>query len=128
MKIRADVVLPFERHRVFAAYRSDDRSQRIDVALDRLRHLERDGVQRHVANGHRRVPGRCGRQRKNHDIEVPGGTRVELRGDLPIDGSKVPAIPRFLRKTVAEMAEKMIVGQVEASLSSIARGVGELFK
>jgi hypothetical protein len=169
MKIHADAVLPFDRPRVFAAYR--DRLLDLVPHLPNIRSItiesrsdrgdEIDFVNLWVGGGDipkavrgvlsesmlrwtdyatwnasdysvtwrtdiHAFPGAAASSGKNHYIEVPGGTRVELRGELTIDGSKVPAIPRFLQKTVAEMAEKMIVGQVEANLASVARGVGQL--
>ena len=171
MKIHADVVLPFDRPSVFAAYR--DRLVDLVPHLPNIRSIaiesredrgdEIDFVNLWVGGGDipkavrgvlsesmlrwtdyatwnakefsvtwrtdiHAFPGAAASSGKNHYIEVPGGTRVELRGDLTIDGTKVPAIPRFLQRTVAEMAEKMIVGQVEANLASIARGVGELLR
>jgi len=169
MKIHADVVLPFELPRVFAAYR--------DQLLDLVPHLpnirsitvtsrvdrgsETDFVNEWFGGGDipqavrsvlsesmlrwtdfanwnqddftvtwrteiHAFPGAATSSGKNQYVEVPEGTRVELRGDLSIDGSKVPSVPRFLQKTVAQMAEKIIVGQVETNLVSIARGVERL--
>ena len=71
-------------------------------------------------------PGAVASSGKNRYVAEPGGTRIELRGDLTIDGTKVPAVPRLLAKTVAEAAEKMIVGSVQTNLVSIARGVERL--
>ena len=171
MKIHADVVVPFDPPRVFAAYRDrlldlvpylpNIRSITVEKRVDRgdevdfvnewhgggdipkaVRGVLSESMLRWTdyatwnANelsvtwrtDIHAFPGAASSSGKNHYMSVPGGTRVELRGDLTIDGAKVPAIPRFLRKTVAEMAEKMIVGQVQANLAAIARGVTELLK
>lgn len=55
-----------------------------------------------------------------------GGTRLELRGELTIDASRISAVPRFLEKSVAASAEKIIVGSVETNARSIATGVVKL--
>ena len=62
---------------------------------------------------------------KNHFIADGSATRIEIRGSLTIDPAKIPA-PRFLAKTVAETATKIVVGIVSTNLLDVARGVDQL--
>lgn len=72
-------------------------------------------------------PGAVSSSGQNRFVALPtGGTRLELRGDLSIDASKISAVPRFLEKSVAASAEKIIVGSVETNAQAIAKGVEKL--
>lgn len=73
-------------------------------------------------------PGAVSSAGKNRYVAETAGTRVELRGELTIDGGKVPGVPRLLQKSVAETAEKIIVGQVQTNLVAIAKGVEKLLR
>ncbi len=44
------------------------------------------------------------------------GTRVVLEGDLEIDVTKVPGIPKFMAKRIAPQAEKFIVNLITPNL------------
>ncbi len=167
VEIREDVVLPFDRRRVFAAYRDRlvelvphlPNIQSITVTSRVDRGTDTDFVNEWVGGGDipkvvrsvikesmlrwtdfatwheddftvswrtevHAFPGAVSSAGKNRYVALPeGSTRIELRGDLTIDAKKVPAVPRFLERTVAEAAEKMIVGQVKTNLVAVARGV-----
>ena len=61
----------------------------------------------------------------NRYVEVPGGTRLEIRGSLTCDSSKVPGVPRLLAKTINSAVEKMLVGQIAPNAVEVAKGVGK---
>lgn len=71
-------------------------------------------------------PGAVSSSGQNRFVALDGGTRLELRGDISIDASKISAVPRFLEKSVAASAEKIIVGSVETNAQAIAKGVEKL--
>ena len=63
----------------------------------------------------------------NRFLAAPGGgTRLEIRGELTVDGSKIPGVPRLLSKTVGGTVEKVLVGRIGPNLVEVAQGVGKL--
>ena len=71
-------------------------------------------------------PGAVKSSGVNRFVEVPGGaTRLEIRGDLTCDSSKVPGVPRLFAKTVNGAAEKLLVAQIGPNLVEVAKGVGK---
>lgn len=70
-------------------------------------------------------PGAVKSSGTNRFIEVPEGTRLEIRGDLQCDSTKVPGVPRLLAKTINGAVEKMLVGQIGPNLVQVAKGVGK---
>ncbi len=62
----------------------------------------------------------------NRFVEIPEGTRFELRGNLTCDASKIPGVPRLLAKTVGASIEKVMVGQIAKNATEMARGVAQL--
>ena len=73
-------------------------------------------------------PGAVASAGKNAYVPLAAGTRLEIRGELTIDAGKVPGVPRLLQRTVAETAEKIIVGSVQTNLVEIAKGVRQLLE
>jgi hypothetical protein len=73
-------------------------------------------------------PGAVKSSGTNRFVEVPTGTRLEIRGDLTCDSSKVPGVPRLLAKTVNGAAEKLLVGQIGPNLVEVGKGVGKLLE
>ncbi len=73
-------------------------------------------------------PGAVTSAGRNRFVGADGETRLEIRGALTIDPARVPGIPRFLGKSVAEAAERFIVGQVRQNSEAVARGVRELLR
>jgi hypothetical protein len=63
---------------------------------------------------------------KNRFVEVPEGTRLEVRGELTVDGSKLPGVPRLLEKSVAAVVEKFFVGQVSVNSAAMAKAITKI--
>ena len=49
--------------------------------------------------------------------------RVEIRGVLNIDGSKIPGVPRLLGRKIAPQIEKFVVSLIKPNLVKTADGV-----
>jgi hypothetical protein len=50
-------------------------------------------------------------------------TRLEMRGDLVSDASKVPGVPRLLAATINGAVERYFIAKVEENTRAIAAGV-----
>jgi hypothetical protein len=171
MEIRVDVVLPFPRERVFAAYR--DRQAELLDFLPNIRTIkpisreDRDG-EAHLVNewtgggdipaaarsvlnesmlqwiDHatwrpaswvcawrtevRAFPGAFASSGTNRFLEAGGGTRIEFRGDLTCDATKIPGVPRLLAKTIGGTVEKLFVGKVTENLQAVGKGLEKLLR
>lgn len=64
---------------------------------------------------------RCAGQ--NRFVEVDGGTRLEIRGELTIDGAKLKGVPRLLSKKVAAAVEDLLVKKITPNLISVSDGL-----
>ncbi|MFT3773263.1 MAG: hypothetical protein QM820_48410 [Minicystis sp.] len=65
----------------------------------------------------------------NRFVEVPGGqTRIEFRGQLTCDASKVPGVPKLLARSLNGTIEKLFVGKIEENLVGVGRGIGKLLE
>lgn len=73
-------------------------------------------------------PGAVKSSGQNRFVATEKGTRLEIRGDLTCDSSKVPGVPRLFAKTVNAAAEKLLVGQVGVNLLEVGKGVGKLLE
>ncbi len=62
----------------------------------------------------------------NRFVEAGGGTRIEFRGQLTCDASKVPGVPRLLARSVNGTIEKIFVGKIEENLVGVGEGIGKL--
>lgn len=71
-------------------------------------------------------PGAIKASGKNHYLEAGSGTRLEIRGELVCDGTKIPGVPRLLAKTVGSAVEKVLVGSIATNLVEVGKGVGKL--
>ncbi|MBI2393929.1 MAG: hypothetical protein HYV09_30440 [Deltaproteobacteria bacterium] len=60
---------------------------------------------------------------RNRFIEVDGGTRIEIRGDLKIDAKKVKGVPGFLAGKVASTAEGFLAGKIQPNLIEVTEGL-----
>lgn len=49
-------------------------------------------------------------------VQDGDGTRVVLEGDLEIDGTALPGVPKFMAKKVAPQVEKFIVNMITPNL------------
>jgi hypothetical protein len=59
----------------------------------------------------------------NRYVELPHGTRLEIRGSLVCDATKVPGVPRMLAGSINGVVERFLVGQVQVNLTEVAKGV-----
>jgi hypothetical protein len=64
----------------------------------------------------------------NRFVEVPQGTRLEIRGSLACDAAKLSGVPRLLAGGINPVVEKFLVGQVQVNLVEVAKGVGKLLE
>lgn len=70
-------------------------------------------------------PGAIKSSGKNRFVEIPNGTRLEIRGELTVDSSKVPGVPRLLAKTVNGAAENLLGKTIQVNLLEVGKGVGK---
>lgn len=68
-------------------------------------------------------PGVITSSGENRYVEVPEGTRLEIRGKLVCDASKLPGVPRLIAGSVSGPVERFLVGQVKVNLIETAKGV-----
>ena len=73
-------------------------------------------------------PGAVKSSGVNRFVEVPEGTRLEIRGTLACDAGKLPGVPRILAGGINPIVEKFLVGQVSVNLVEVAKGVGKLLE
>ena len=73
-------------------------------------------------------PGAIKSSGLNRFVEVPGGTKLEIRGSLVCDAGKLPGVPRLLAGGINPVVEKFLVGQVSVNLVEVAKGVGKLLE
>ncbi len=59
----------------------------------------------------------------NRFVEVDGGTRIEIRGDLKIDGKKIKGVPGFLAGKVASTVESFLAGKIRPNLVEVTDGL-----
>jgi len=59
----------------------------------------------------------------NNFIEVDGGTRIEIRGDLKIDGKKIKGVPGFLAGKVASTVESFLAAKIKPNLVEVTEGL-----
>jgi hypothetical protein len=64
----------------------------------------------------------------NTFVEVPNGTRIEFRGTLTCDASKVPGVPKLMAKSINGTIEKLFVGKIEENLIAVGKGIGKLLE
>ncbi len=73
-------------------------------------------------------PGAVKSSGQNRYFETPAGMRLEIRGDLVCDSTKVPGVPRLFAKTINAAVEKMLVAAIAPNLVEITRCVGKLLE
>ena len=59
---------------------------------------------------------------QNRFVEADGGCRLEIRGELRIDGTKLP-VPRFLASTTGSAVARFLAGVIRPNLLETAKGV-----
>lgn len=62
-------------------------------------------------------------QGTNRYTENDGKTRLEIRGDLSIDGKKIKGVPRLLAGKVSRAVEEFMVKLVGQNLLDVSKGV-----
>jgi hypothetical protein len=62
----------------------------------------------------------------NAFVEVPAGCRIEFRGELTCDASRVPGVPRLLARSINGTIEKIFVGKIGENLVAVSEGIGKL--
>jgi len=62
----------------------------------------------------------------NRFVEVGGGTRIEFRGQLTCDASRVPGVPKLLARSINGTIEKVFVGKIGENLVGVGEGIGKL--
>lgn len=60
---------------------------------------------------------------QNRFLEVEGGTRIEIRGDLEIDAKKIKGVPGFLAGKVASAVESFLAGKIQPNLVEVTEGL-----
>jgi hypothetical protein len=59
----------------------------------------------------------------NRFVEVESGTRIEIRGKLTIDGTKVRGVPRLLAGRVGKMVEEFLAAKIRPNLVEVTGGL-----
>jgi hypothetical protein len=57
-------------------------------------------------------------------VEDGAGTRIETRGVLAIDATKVKAVPRLFASRVGHLVEEFLAAKIEPNLIEVTRGLG----
>lgn len=74
-------------------------------------------------------PGALESSGQNRFVELPGGrTRIEFRGQLVCDASRVPGVPRLLARSLNGTIEKIFVGKIQDNLVGVGAGIGKLLE
>jgi hypothetical protein len=60
---------------------------------------------------------------KNRFVEVSGGTRLEIRGNIEIDASKIKGVPRLLRTKVSQTVEDFLAKKITPNLLGVSDGL-----
>jgi len=71
-------------------------------------------------------PGAIESRGMNRYLLAPGGMKLEIRGQLRCDPTKIPGVPRLLHGTVAAAVERVLVGSVQTNLVAVGKSVGKL--
>lgn len=60
---------------------------------------------------------------QNRFLEVEGGTRIEIRGELKIDAKKIKGVPGFLAGKVASTVESFLAAKIQPNLVEVTEGL-----
>ena len=71
-------------------------------------------------------PGALQSSGETRFVETPAGSRIEFRGQLTCDASKVPGVPKLLARTINGTIEKIFVGKIGENLVAVGDGIGKL--
>lgn len=50
-------------------------------------------------------------------------TRFVIEGELTVDGSRIPGVPKLVGRTLAPIAERFLVGAIRPNLLAVSKGV-----
>jgi len=67
-------------------------------------------------------------QGRNHYVADGDRTRLEIRGEISVDATRIPGVPRMLAGTLAPVIERFIVQTIRPNLVSTADGVQAFLK
>lgn len=59
----------------------------------------------------------------NRFVEVDGGTRLEIRGQLEVDASKIKAVPKLLSKSVSKTVAEFLIKKITPNLVEVTDGL-----
>lgn len=59
----------------------------------------------------------------NRFVEVEGGTRIEIRGELSIDARKIKGVPSMFAGKVASAVESVLVAKIQPNLVEVSEGL-----
>jgi hypothetical protein len=59
----------------------------------------------------------------NRFVEVDGGTRIEIRGELSIDARKIKGVPSMFAGKVASAVESVLVAKIQPNLVEVTEGL-----
>lgn len=71
-------------------------------------------------------PGAIKSDGMNRYLLAPDGMKLEIRGQLTCDPTKLPGVPKLLHSTVASAFERVLVGSVQANLIAIGKSIGKI--
>lgn len=60
---------------------------------------------------------------QNRFIEDNGATRLEIRGELEIDASKIKAVPKLLSKSVSKTVSEFLIKKITPNLIEVTDGL-----
>ncbi len=60
---------------------------------------------------------------KNRFVETPEGTRLEIRGEIAIDATRIRGVPRLLSSSVSKTVEDFLVKKITPNLLSVSDGL-----
>ena len=65
---------------------------------------------------------------KNKFLEQGGETILQIRGDLDIDFTGLPGVPRLISKKVSSVLERFVVALLTPNLTSVSDGLNHYLK
>lgn len=60
---------------------------------------------------------------KNYFVETPEGTRLEIRGEIEIDASKISGVPKLLRGKVSKTVTEFLCKKITPNLIEVSSGL-----
>lgn len=61
-------------------------------------------------------------------VDSGAGSRIEFRGDLSCDLTKVPGVPRFLANRLKSTAEKFVISKMSSNLAAVGKAVRQILE